>query len=131
MLSPYDDGQGYRKFDVGPAAANKSLKVHRLVAELFIPNFERKPQVNHIDGDKDNNAWTNLEWVTSQENIDHAWKTGLSKRSNSSSGLRGVTWHPSVGKWQARAHCLGKRHDLGRYDTIQEASDAIKNFKSP
>jgi hypothetical protein len=55
----------------------KHIHVHRLLAITFIDNPENKPFVNHKDGDKLNCCVSNLEWVTRQENVDHAMENDL------------------------------------------------------
>lgn len=72
-ISPY----GYERVCVN----GKNWLVHRIVAMAFIPNPENKPQVNHIDGNKQNNDVSNLEWVTPGENMRHASRMGLLKPS--------------------------------------------------
>lgn len=59
----------------------KSIYVHRLVAEHFIENKNKKPQVNHIDGNSLNNLVTNLEWVTNSENQIHRFETNGTKNN--------------------------------------------------
>jgi len=72
-LSQFVDKKGYLHVQIG----KYNIAVHRLVAEAFVPNPENKPQVNHKDGNKKNNHADNLEWVTVQENLQHAVDHGL------------------------------------------------------
>lgn len=55
--------------------------LHRLVAETFLPKVIGKNEVNHIDGNKLNNSVSNLEWCNRNENLAHAYKTGLKKNN--------------------------------------------------
>lgn len=57
----------------------KQFRVHKLVALHFIPNPNNLPEVNHIDGNKNNNNVENLEWCTNLENIRHSYKIGTHK----------------------------------------------------
>lgn len=77
LSADYSNAKHYAHIVLMRNGEAKNKVIHRLVAEAFIPNPENKPQVNHIDGDKRNNAASNLEWVTGQENVDHALATGL------------------------------------------------------
>jgi len=61
---------------------NQTLTVHRLVAKSFYGEPKEKLDVNHIDGNKHNNNSNNLEWCTRQENILHAYRTGLNSQKN-------------------------------------------------
>lgn len=67
----------------------KTFMIHRLVAQAFIPNPKGKPEVNHKDGDRNNNHISNLEWCTSSENSYHAYRTGLAKPKHAKP-IRGI-----------------------------------------
>lgn len=69
FLSQQTDKDGYKRVTL--KKHNKKIGVHKLVAETYILNPENKPQINHIDRDPSNNNLSNLEWVTSKENIMH------------------------------------------------------------
>lgn len=69
VLKP-KDYKGYKSVDL----SGKPCKVHRLVAQAFIPNPKNKPNINHIDNNPSNNNSSNLEWCTQKENMQHAVK---------------------------------------------------------
>jgi hypothetical protein len=69
ILKQYRDKGGYQTLGLRINNVRKKYYVHRLVAEAFIPNYSKNLQVNHIDGVKHNNNVSNLECVTSYENI--------------------------------------------------------------
>lgn len=82
------DRKGYLSVDLYENSKRKTERVHRLVAEAFVPNPDNKPYVNHKDGNKYNNNASNLEWATSKENCRHAWDNGLAKPSYSMLGKK-------------------------------------------
>lgn len=98
-------------------------RVHRLVAQEFIPNPEGKAQVNHIDGNKENNSAENLEWSTCKENIIHSWKSGLSTvgenlRNNGKKYGKKVTQYNRNGEF------------IKEYESISEAARQL-NMLNP
>lgn len=81
------DGKGYIQVALYLKPNVWTLKkVHRIVAEHFVDNPLNKPQVNHMDGNKQNNAADNLEWCTNKENNIHARRLGLIDSRGEKSG---------------------------------------------
>ena len=64
---------GYLKINLNNCNISKTYQIHRLVAQAFIPNLNKLPQVNHKDGNKKNNKVENLEWVSVSDNHKHAY----------------------------------------------------------
>lgn len=82
------DGKGRRK----------PLKVHRLVAESFIPNPENKSQVNHKDENKTNNCVDNLEWMTNEENVNYGTRNERAGKAISKALSKPVAQYTKDGK---------------------------------
>lgn len=71
ILSLVSDSYGYKIVNLSKDRNQCGKKVHRLVAEAFLENPSNLPQVNHKDGNKENNSVGNLEWCTAKQNIRH------------------------------------------------------------
>jgi len=76
------DKFGYFRFTVTKGNSSKTLRIHRLVGELFIPNPFNLPQLNHKNGNKEDNCKDNLEWCSDSDNKKHAYSIGLMKSGN-------------------------------------------------
>lgn len=107
ILKPYSTGR-YLCVNLSNKGFNKNYKIHRLVAIHFIPIIDGKPEVNHIDGNRLNNNFSNLEWSNRSENQSHAYKNGLQKTKR---GFELVYSKP----------VLNKENGVF-YDTISEAA---------
>lgn len=84
-------GTGYEMVMLYKSKKPKKFLVHRLIAITYIPNPLDLKEVNHIDGIRRNNKLTNLEWVTSSQNKQHAMKFGLMNNKGSHHGLSKLT----------------------------------------
>lgn len=77
LLKTQADSKGYQRFTVTIDGESRTYKLHREVAKAFIPNPNNLPQVNHKDGNKNNNCVDNLEWITNRDNAHHSIANGL------------------------------------------------------
>lgn len=80
IVQSYDE-RGYPKLSLEVNKKTHTYKVHRLVAITFLPNPKGLREVNHIDGNKKNNNINNLEWVSTKENVNHAFEIGLHSKA--------------------------------------------------
>lgn len=102
----------------------KHIAAHRLAWALHTGSFP-KSDIDHINGDKEDNRFANLrEADRSQNQINR----GLMK--NNTSGHKGVNWNASEGKWMARCAAYGKRIHLGYFNNIADAVAAYKDAAS-
>ena len=102
----------------------RNYRAHRL-AYFYMTGEHPKEQVDHINGIRNDNRWSNIRECYQNEN-----QQNRKKLTNNTSGYIGVSWNTKIQKWHARiGHCKKIIH-LGFFDTAEEAYEAYLNAKS-
>jgi hypothetical protein len=130
ILKPQLINSGYYRIMLAINGIKYYYLVHRIVAETFIDNPKKLREVNHIDGDKLNNTFINLEWVSSKDNKKHAKAIGLTVYNIPTKGLKlgysskfsNVSYDANRKKWIGSVRHEGKNHYQRRFDTELEAA---------
>lgn len=113
-LRPSLNPQGYLIVNLYEKGRQKGFAVHTLVAKTFLEKGPEKSQVNHVDGNKQNNCVTNLEWVTPKENMEHSIRV----LGRNFKGSRSVKAKPVYGydiKTQELLYHFGSMIEAGMY----------------
>ena len=105
------DTKGYLFVNLSKENKQKTARVHRLVAQAFIPKIDGKDYIDHIDGSRDNNNVSNLRWCTHKENCNF-----------------------EIAKLRQRLGCMGNKKWLGKHhteETKKKISESKKGKKNP
>ena len=102
----------------------KTMKIHRLVALHFIDNLNNLEDINHLDNNKQNNHYLNIEWSSTRENCCYR-----SKNIKNSSDYTGVSFDKSRNQWVAQIRFNNRHNFLGRFKTEKEAYQKRINFE--
>ena len=135
ILKPATIWTGYLRVGLVKDKKSKSIFVHRLVAQEFIPNPENKPIINHINGDRTDNRVENLEWCTQKENCNRSDKVKNGERYNSvkvidSEGnifnsYRSAAKHYNINPNTVKNDCIGKT----KYSPTQKGTDYERKIR--
>jgi len=118
ILKECNDGNGYMIVLLSKNNRKKNFFISRLVAQHFLPDWDKSLNVDHINGVKTENDVDNLRMVTNAQNLRSFQKVrGKSK-------FRGVCWMKDRKKWRARIMVDGKQKMLGDFDDEEEATRA-------
>lgn len=126
ILKPFKLSKGY----LGVSLLNKTFKIHRLVAQAFIPNPNSLPEVNHKDEDKNNNNYLNLEWCTTQYNL--AYGTAR-ERINLTNKRIGSVVSRRVGQYTLDGELVREYNSISeamKYNGFKNNSNIIQSCKS-
>ncbi len=125
VLKPDLTSGGYRRVTLWNGNYNR-VTVHRLVAIHFIENPEQYPIVNHIDGNKLNNHFSNLEWCTVSHNTRHALETGLRTLDFQ---YKGPAFNRTLSADQVRKVRRMKDAGIPRRRVLEEVGCSVDQYK--
>ena len=114
--------KGYHQITIYKNRKGNRFKVHRLVAFAFIPNPNNFPQINHKDGNKENNDVVNLEWCTNSHNQKHAYLLGLNKARKGAD-------RPNAKTTESQVKDIRAEYELGILNQRQIAKKFGMNYK--
>ena len=109
ILKPVTNDRGYLCVELWKNNKRKSCKVHRLVAEAFIPNPYNLPMINHRDEDKTNNRVENLEWCDAKYNSNYGTRNERLSKSVLQYDLEGNF----IKEWKSTAECGRNGYNYG------------------
>lgn len=113
ILKPYTDKDGYLLVGLWKNNKHKTYKVHRLVAETFLPNPDNLPQVNHKDENPLNNNVNNLEWCNSKYNCNFGTRIERISKRRSKTVLQYDLEGNFIKEWQSTRECGRNGYDQG------------------
>ena len=119
ILKPAIDGPGYYYVNLSKNGKVKNTKIHRLVAKHFVPNINNAKCIDHINNNKLDNTFSNLRWVSYQQN---QFNRSMSKRNTSS--IKGVYFDKRRQKWCAQIQLNKKYIHLDYNYNIEDAKIA-------
>jgi hypothetical protein len=119
ILKPAIDNHGYYKISLRKDGNKFNKRIHKFVANAFLPNPENKRCIDHVDNNRLNNDIKNLRWATYSEN-----NMNRKISSKNKSGFKGISWHKKRNKWQSHITINGKQQNLGYFDNIEDAIHA-------
>lgn len=125
-IKPFTNDRGYQSVALYKAGTQKRACVHRLVAEAFIPNDERKSVVNHLDYDPSNNKVENLEWCTQRENVLYSaarMRHEKKKCRASNTGEKYISKYYGHGKLLRYRVYISSKNICRQFKTLQNAID--------
>ena len=119
LRKEYENDDKYLMVWLENGLTKKKFRVHILVARVFIPNPEGKPEVNHKNLNRQDNRVENLEWTTHKENMEHSFKSNKSRNSNKAKKVKCVETGKVFESYREAATSIGVTKD--------QISRAVKN----